>query len=572
MGDLAQCAYGSHLCVRCHAGTCRADDPRLPHQCQLGRVCLSLPNPRVQSIYVHVFTWLPGIDGNEIDRIVAGRLAMVACLAGSSLLLYAIVRRFVHREAALFGVLAYLSLTVVAQHGASFRADPLATLLSLLSVWLLLALPNRLVGAALAGITMAVAALVTVKILFYLVAIGAVLLCIASGFRSFLRLALAFGIPFVGAATALYLLHDATLAAAPVGDPAAAASGAGAFEAILRFADRVAGKMFVEDGLFPRWKEFLILLALNPLFWFMTVDGGVMAIRGARRGGRADWLPLAIALPLLAPILYRNAFFYFFAFILPPASLLIALSFEKYRARLQANAGRVVRGMAAILVLGLFAFGAVNYARLLPDRLAPQRATIAAVHRVFPEPVPYIDGFRVVASFPHAGFFMSSWGMDRYRAAGEPVFPALVDRDRPPMLLADSPSLYGALVPGFAVSDERLLLPEDAQFLSDHYLQYWGMLFVAGKRFAVPAGGAGTGFTIAVTGDYRLEGAGPVRIDGRGFMPGDIVPLGAGTHRFEADGSNAATEYRLVWAQAQPAPDAAPVDLLTFFAIRPQSE
>ena len=525
------------------------------------------PIGRFQSIYVHVFTWLPGIDGTEIEQIIAGRLVMVACLAGSALLLYAIARRFVQCDAAVFGVLAWLSLTVVAQHGASFRADPLATLLSLLAIWFLLALPNRLAGAALAGITMAVAALVTVKIVFYLVAIGAVILCITSGVRAFVRLALAFGVPFVGAAVALYLLHDATLAAAPSGSPAAVALGGGALDALLRFADRVVGKMFVEDGLFPRWKEFLILLALNPIFWFMTIDGAIAATRRARRGGRADWLPLALALPLLAPICYRNAYFYFFAFILPPASLLIALSFEKHRARLNVNAGRAVRTMAAIVVLGLLGFVAINYARLLPDRLAPQRETIAAVHRVFPEPVSYIDGFRVVASFPHAGFFMSSWGMDVYRAAGEPVFPAIVGQDQPPMLLADSPSLYAALVPGFETPDERHLLPEDAQFLSDHYLQYWGMLFVAGKRFA--AGSAHSDFTIAVAGDYRVEGAGLVRIDGRGFMPGDIVSLSAGPHRFDGD---TATETRLVWAAAQPAPAEAPVDLLTFFAIKPPSE
>ena len=50
-------------------------------------------------------------------------------------------------------------------------------------------------------------------------------------------------------------------------------------------------------------------------------------------------------------------------------------------------------------------------------------------------------------------------------------------------------------------------------------------------------------------------------------MPGDIVSLSAGPHRFEGDGDEVATESRLVWAEAQPAPDEAPVDLLTFFAI-----
>jgi hypothetical protein len=95
------------------------------------------------------------------------------------------------------------------------------------------------------------------------------------------------------------------------------------------------------------------------------------------------------------------------------------------------------------------------------------------------------------------------------------------------------------------------------------------MLFVAGKRFAVPAGGARDGFTIAVAGDYRLEGTLPVRIDGREFMPGEIVSLAVGEHAFEADAPAGGTEtvLRLLWAAAGPAPEAPPVDLLSFFAI-----
>jgi hypothetical protein len=526
------------------------------------------PVARFQTLYVHLFAWLPGLGGSEIDQIVAGRLAMAACLAGSALLVYAIARRFAGREAALFGLLAYLSLTVVAQHGASFRADPLATLLSLLAIWLLLSVPNRIAGAAFAGLAMAFALLVTVKSVFYLAAIGAALFCLAAGLRGFVRLALCFGIPFLTATALLYLLHDATLAPAAAGTLAGAAAPAsgGAIDAAWRFAGRIAGKMFVEDGIFPRWREFLVLVTLNPLFWFMAVDG---ALATARRRARADWLPLALAVTLLTPILYRNAFFYFFAFILPPAAILIAISYDRHRERLRDRNGRASRVLAAGVVLALLAFLAINYARLLPDRLAPQRQTIATVHQVFPQPVRYIDGFRAVASFPHAGFFMSSWGMDRYRAAGEPVFAALVADAQPPMLLADSPSLYAALVPGFATPAERLLLAEDAQFLSDHYQQYWGMLFVAGKRFAVPAGGARDGFTIAVAGDYRLEGTLPVRIDGREFMPGEIVSLAVGEHAFEADAPAGGTEtvLRLLWAAAGPAPEAPPVDLLSFFAI-----
>ena len=50
--------------------------------------------------------------------------------------------------------------------------------------------------------------------------------------------------------------------------------------------------------------------------------------------------------------------------------------------------------------------------RLRFDGQFDQRAVVAAVHRIFPEPVPYLDHGGVMASFPKVNFFMSSWGVD----------------------------------------------------------------------------------------------------------------------------------------------------------------
>ena len=61
---------------------------------------------------------------------------------------------------------------------------------------------------------------------------------------------------------------------------------------------------------------------------------------------------------------------------------------------------------------------------------------LAAVHATFPEPVPYIGGYGVVASFPRQGFFMSSWGVEDYHRARVPIFADIVARTQPPLLLA----------------------------------------------------------------------------------------------------------------------------------------
>jgi len=206
----------------------------------------------------------------------------------------------------------------------------------------------------------------------------------------------------------------------------------------------------------------------------------------------------------------------------------------------------------------------VNNARRLPDAIAPQRATLDAVHAVSPEPVPYIHGYGVVASFPRTGFFMSSWGVSRYRETGLPVFRDLVAKAQPPLLLADSPSLYAALVPDVTVVPERALLPADIAFLKDNYLQHWGMIFVAGKAIELPAPGEKVAFGIAVAGDYRLESGMPAQIDGKELASEGVVTLAAGTHAILADRITGPVTLR--WAGALPAPDTAPADIWAFFS------
>jgi hypothetical protein len=508
---------------------------------------------RFQTIYVHLFSWLVSFGWDEIDQIVAGRLVMGVCAAGSSLLLYGIARRHLSHGAALLGLVVLLSVSVIVAHGASFRADPLAIFLILLALFVALRCPASLPRLLLSGAVMALAAMVTLKTAFYLPVFAGIIWCVQRGVGRRIGLASAFGLIFCAVFLLLYFIHAETLAAA--GERTAAG-----------FLQRSITKVALEDGLFPRWREFLVVVVLNPLFWVMTVDGAVIAFRAARKsGGREYWLPLLLALPILTPLLYRNAFYYFYVFILPPAAVLIGLSYEKHRRRVHERPGGLVAGMFGIVIVAQLAFLAINYGRLLPDRTGPQRETIAAVHQIFPEPVAYIDGFGVVASFPRVGFFMSSWGMDSYRAAGRPVFRDAVAGAQPPMLLADSPSLDAAMFPDREAPEERLLLPADAEFLRENYIRHWGMIFVAGRTLMVPEQGDSAEFSIAVAGGYRLESEMPVTVDGSELIPGGVMFLAAGMHRI---GGNAnPSEVTLRWAAAKSPPDSEPVSLRQFFAF-----
>lgn len=268
-----------------------------------------------------------------------------------------------------------------------------------------------------------------------------------------------------------------------------------------------------------------------------------------------------LALPVLTPILYRNAFPYFFPVILAPAAILVGLSFDKHqRAAPKPSALQPAR-LAAILVAVQCAILLIGTLSRLGDDVQVQRQTIAQVRAIFPEPVPYIEGFGVLAGYPRSGFFQSSWGVDNYRQAGRPIFADLVAKDQPPLLFADLPSLYGALVPGILVNQDRALLPEDARFLQDNYVRHWGMVFVAGKHLS-SSSHKSLSFGVAVAGEYRIEAAAPVMIDGNRLEPDSVVPLAAGDHTIDFGEGAEAT---LRWAQASHAPEPAPTDPLTFF-------
>jgi hypothetical protein len=509
---------------------------------------------RLQTLHVHLFSWLAALGTDEAGEVIAGRVVMALVAAGSALAVYGIARRFMPRASALFGVLAYLSVSMVVEYGASFRADPLAVFLSLLALLLVLRRPGRLAAPALAGALMALAMMITIKSVFYAGVAALAIWCVGDGMRHRMRAAAAFALALGVVFALLYAIHAGTL---PPAMPQPASGSLG----------QTASKMFL-SGLLPRWQALLIAVVGNLQFFALLALGGVVAWRAARDearpGGLRKWLPLVLCLPILTPLFYRNAFPYYYAFILPPGAVLAGLAYEWCR-RVARDASRP---RAAALVTALIVAQCVMLAgfllRLAPDRIAPQRAALAAIHAMFPEPVHYIDGNAAVASFPWSGFFMSRWGIDNYRAAGRPVFADIVARDQPPLLIADTPSLQAALVPGHPVVPEGRLLPDDIAFLQAHYVQLWGMLFVPGRRFAAADQGDGA-FDIAVAGDYRLEAAAAAELDGRPMAPGAVAHLGLGSHQLRVTPGTG--EAVLRWAKAQP-PAGEPVELSDFFTYR----
>jgi hypothetical protein len=474
-----------------------------------------------QTFHVHLFSWLAAIPGDEVRQLLAARLALFCLGLASSGLIYLIGRRLLSTSGALFAVLCYNALAEVLAHGASFRPDPLATFLALAAAAALLARPTgraAAIGAATgAGLALALSFMLTLKTVFFLPGAAVLALIEPPGGQAWqrrLRRLLALAVAAVVGLAVLWTLHRQAIVA-PSSDGSQIAD-----------VQRIAGNILWPGYWFPGRHYLLRSLGQSALVWVLLTGGLLQAILDLR--SRRSMLPLLVlALPLATVVFYRNSFPYFLACILAPAVLLCGLALDRLR-RLADRSGRLGPVLATAILIGVFATGVANYVRQLPNGLAGQRLLIATIHRMFPEPVPYIDRCSMIASFPKVGFFMSTWGMERYARERRPVLAEAVRDHAPPFLLANTLPLNLLLPDSEAARLRYRLLREDRRTLQRHYIHHWGIIFVAGKRLRLAAGD--TELEILIPGAYTLEGELAVAIDGRPVEPGAVIELAAGRH------------------------------------------
>lgn len=457
----------------------------------------------VQTLHVHLFGWLAGRFGSEIDQIIAGRLAMLALQLGSATLIYHISRAFTTHDPALLAVLAFLSFSFVLKHGASFRYDPIATFLLMGAAALLLTSRLRWSAALAAGAAIGVAGLITIKSVLFLPLLGLIAgwrLRKAEAWRETLAALVIAGTTSAAVFLLLYLAHKAALFSAADGQATVVAS---------------AQKTLGEGRVLPRSAELVRSLLENPIHWILLSLGVGAAIR------KRLWIGFAFLLPLVTLLFYRNAFPYFFAFMLAPASPLFAI------AATRADVRRFLPLLATCMI-GAAVGQAYAVDRPVLDR---QRATLEAARSIFPASTPYLDRCSMRASSPQAGFFMSSWGMEKYLSAARPVIRESVSLHGARYLIANHPQLELSL----AGSNKSRLLPLDATVLHENFIPHWGAIWVLGKR--LPSSPTPRSFELLASGPYTVESAAPVRIDGILRRPNDVITLAAGAHLWEAAAS-----------------------------------
>ncbi|NCP18299.1 MAG: hypothetical protein GW855_03965 [Erythrobacter sp.] len=462
----------------------------------------------LQTFWVRPLGWVPGIGGTSVDQILVIRLVMEAAALVTAAGIYAIARRFAGHVPALLCACAYLSAGYVFTQAFAYRADPLAAACLVWVMWI--AGAERLswfriaVGAGL----VALAGLFTIKSAFWAVPIGGYALYVlwplarAQQIARIARLAV-----LAGAGAALFAIALALHGAGLPSDTAqASARGLSS-----------AGTTVFSQGFFPQARFVLRQIGMGLPFAILAA----LAIRDWRSGDRSarSWVLLAGLYGLLLTLaVYRNAYPYFFVFLLPPVAIALAPLMAKVTAR----------GSAPLYALIFAANAAILFMLDPADPLPNQRIVQEAVREVFPEPVTYIDFSGQISDYPRAVDFMTSgWGLAKYRARGVAEIQERA-RQEPIPLLLDNHWVLGAARTGKRAPEE--LLPQDARFIRRNFVHHWGPIFVAGKAIAP----ATQTIRIEIPGTYTLEGA-AIRLDGRAIAVGDTLDLPRGAYRIDAN-------------------------------------
>jgi hypothetical protein len=483
----------------------------------------------LQTFHVHLFGWIPALGGNEVDQVIAGRAVYYVLLLGSCTSIYLISRRFLSRSGALFAVVLYLSYAEVIGYGTTFRYDGLSVFLLLAALALAVRLPAAAASIAAAAALAAVALMVTIKSLFYFPTLVLVLLIGTADttWRSNAARTAAFATGSAGIFAILYLLHNAVLPRATVGDSVA-------------FLQRVGPTGIYLNALFPQFGYWFRSMAVNVWTWAYFGAGVAGLLFAARRNEstvRQTVTALALLIPLASLAVYRNAFPYYFVFIMPVAVVVAAVPFDA-----MVRGGRRERILAVVMLLVVLAGYGVHYRDHTQDEIRAQRQLIEAVHKVFPEPVPYVDPTSLIASFPKVGFFMSTWGVQHYHLEGEPIFRDLLLERKPLFVLANDPIW---MKPTGRENPVGGLFPEDLEVLRTNYIHHWGRMYVAGKELAITdSNWAQT--RILIPGPYTIEAEEPIVLDDAVLESGDVLTLGQGVVRVRS--SNRDQTVRLRWA------------------------
>ncbi len=513
-----------------------------------------------QTFYVHFFTWLSYISDNEVTQVIAARLVLYSLFLGACIYTYLIGRQFLNRSGALFGVFCYVSLSNIVVHGTSFRADSICSFLFLLSVYHILTSPRSKVLISFAGFAMALSLMVSIKVAFHLLTIGVIFLCLfvlAENKRDVIKQMLFFALAFLGGFFLLYSFHSSTLLIPQV-------TGA------KQFVSRAGSKVIILNDLFPQLPYLALSLKKNIFIWSFLILGIIIVtsdlIRSKGKRINRNLILYTFLIPLITLIFYRNAFPYFYVFIIAPAIIFCGVIVHKMTEDYRRTGSAFLIVLVAIYSFSVCINFLFHYLNNSSDRTIAQRELLQVVHKIFPEPVPYIDGCSAISSFPKVGLFMSTWGMEGYLQANRPIMHKILTQRQPVFLFANIPSLDPLLPRENAFTAiNYALLEKDWKVLNSNFIHHWGILYVAGKQFKFDSDAGSQNFEILIPGTYTLEGEEAVFINGVVYEPGSTVNLKKGSHTITVQCTP--TRAKLRWGEHLYRPSKEPCAIPIFYGF-----
>ncbi len=489
-------------------------------------------NQVLQTFFAQYFTWLLHLPGDVTDHIRVARVIMVFFEMGTAIAIFALARRFASDGAAALVALAYLTAGFVVIHGTAFRTDAQAAFLLMSALWLLASRRPDIVSALVFGALTGLAAMITIKVVIYAPAFAGIawLRLRESGHRRTMAGYLAgCVIASLAVFAALYVWHSGFIT-----KPALSAG--------MSTIGSASGVVF-SAGLLPRLETLVFQIVFAPHVTALIIVTLVLLPRLPLT--RAQSLSvLAMLLPLAVVLIYRNAFAYFYVFLLPPVLVATAPALQQLLMK------RRRYGILPLAALFMPAW-ALFIATLGPSGILDgQKQTIAVAHQLFPEPVTYFDFAGSLGDYDRALNFMpSGWGLASYRAREVPKLSQIMAEKAVPLLIENHHVLEAALVGN---DWPEKLLDADAEALHNNFIHHWGRIWVAGKH--IDAGAAPVSVNIGIPGQYTLEQS-ALRIDGTSYQPGEVIDLSRGTHEI---GGGRTVEAILRWGDHLEIPAEAP--------------
>ena len=476
----------------------------------------------MQNFHVHFFPWFTVFGPNEVNQVIGGRMVMYLLFLCTCNYIFLIGRYYLCTTGALFSVLCYISFAFTVANGANFRADTIATFLFLFALYHFLIKKESIIFNVAAGLAMALALMFTIKAAIHMTVFGALVLIRLFFLRDFHKSIVpisAFLLAFFVGYVISYKLHIATF---PSTTMSAQAQTVG----------NIYSSFVLFDRFFPQLRFFKLTLSADFIIWLFLAIGIIFnAIDSVKKKDNSINIYLfSLFLPLFSLLFYRNAFPYFYVFITPTATLFCGYMLWRLTGIIEIKNRIMCFILVVILGAAVFKNFIIYYSAFSPGRTVAQHQTLDVIHKMFPNPVPYIDGCSMVSSYPKTGFFLSSIGMEGYLKAGKPIMEKLLHQEKPLFLLANVPhlNLYSHTP---AKSDtDFCFMEDDWQVLKSYFIHHWGAVWVVGKRFEFERKNENYKFKITVPGLYRVEGDVNVIIDGKSLTAGDTVKLETGAH------------------------------------------